>query len=283
MVIGIIGLLLGMLLPSLTASRDAAKGVTCAAGLREQGRALTSYSIAHDGYMPLAGSLWVNASTGYDSLPPALNDARRKRYTYIDERLPGLTPAKERVASIPAALLGELGVDEVDLTFASIHQWDRVRAKEEVLSIFECPAAALGASTRTNLLTVNASTIALNDHGRIDYGYNGLLLAFDARRAPQALPARGAMAALSNAAESVLAADADTSSASIAAWEVDQEAMARQRVTMGDALTRTLSGVVPLHLDLRRHQGKSSVVYGDGHVELLAAKQLAEEALWISH
>ncbi len=51
-VIGIIGILIGLLLPTLTRVREAANTVKCAAQLRQIGQGIIAYTATHDGMLP---------------------------------------------------------------------------------------------------------------------------------------------------------------------------------------------------------------------------------------
>ncbi|GAB4385561.1 MAG: hypothetical protein Kow0022_11920 [Phycisphaerales bacterium] len=50
-VIAIIALLIGILLPALSKSRDAARAVQCMSNLRQLGIGFSSYAVSHDGYL----------------------------------------------------------------------------------------------------------------------------------------------------------------------------------------------------------------------------------------
>lgn len=54
MVISIIGLLIGILLPALSAARSAAEKITCSSALRQLGLVIESYSIEHKETYPVA-------------------------------------------------------------------------------------------------------------------------------------------------------------------------------------------------------------------------------------
>ena len=53
-VISIIALLIGILLPALSAARTTARGAACLSNIRQLGIAATTYSVDYDGYWPVA-------------------------------------------------------------------------------------------------------------------------------------------------------------------------------------------------------------------------------------
>ena len=128
-VLGIIALLLAILLPALSSTRASARQTQCAAGLREQGRAMLTRANDTGGYLPLGGTIYLAPNTsGYGSLPAALNDSGRSRYVYVDERDTAVTPTREQVAPLPVALLPYLGVDSVEVTQGTLFGWQKVAA-----------------------------------------------------------------------------------------------------------------------------------------------------------
>lgn len=82
-VIGIISVLVGILLPSLSAARRQAQVVQCMSNMRQVGSALVMHAGEHAGYVPLVGK--VNVKVGaYDVnyVAAGLGDTDRRKYDY---------------------------------------------------------------------------------------------------------------------------------------------------------------------------------------------------------
>ena len=86
-VIGIIALLISILLPALGRARESAKTTLCASNLRQIGQAVTQYTNAHKGVLPVGiigwgmpnypnGDHWANilVRSGFASAPNAVKD-----------------------------------------------------------------------------------------------------------------------------------------------------------------------------------------------------------------
>jgi prepilin-type N-terminal cleavage/methylation domain-containing protein len=69
-VIGIIGVLLAVLLPSLSRAREAAKTIKCAANLRSIGQGMAVYVVDYKGYLP-ASNTWRNLQILPDTQLPS--------------------------------------------------------------------------------------------------------------------------------------------------------------------------------------------------------------------
>lgn len=87
-VIGIIGVLIAILLPSLASARRQANNAKCASNLKQLGAAFLIHANQHDGYAPLAGTVNVvvapNSTADRGLLKRGLNDSFGRRYLYAD-------------------------------------------------------------------------------------------------------------------------------------------------------------------------------------------------------
>ena len=63
-VIAIIGLLIGLLLPSLKRSLDLAKATACKSNLRQVSYALNTYKIENDGWLPKSDTVALESTGG---------------------------------------------------------------------------------------------------------------------------------------------------------------------------------------------------------------------------
>lgn len=80
-VISIVGLLLAILLPTLSMVRQSGGATQCLANLREQGKMIALHAVESDGHAPLAGVLRLDASS--TTFAAAVGDPERRRYGYV--------------------------------------------------------------------------------------------------------------------------------------------------------------------------------------------------------
>ena len=101
---GIIGVLIAMLMPALSAARALSQEVHCQSKLHQIGVAAVNHQLDHRGYLPIAGWHWepiggvVNAA--------GLGDPQARRYVYYDD-----DDGVKRPAPVTAALALSMGVD----------------------------------------------------------------------------------------------------------------------------------------------------------------------------
>jgi prepilin-type N-terminal cleavage/methylation domain-containing protein/prepilin-type processing-associated H-X9-DG protein len=82
-VIGIIALLIGILVPSLSAAQRQAKLVQCSSNMRQIASAMLMHAGEKQGFMPLIGRIAVGTPTaGINDVAASLGDPDRRRYTY---------------------------------------------------------------------------------------------------------------------------------------------------------------------------------------------------------
>ena len=101
-VIGIIGLLIALLMPALSAARARAYELQCQVTLRSMGQAAQLHVNEHRGFLPAAGWHWSPA--GGIVNPRGLNDERGEHYIYYDDA------GEKRPVPITVALGVSLGL-----------------------------------------------------------------------------------------------------------------------------------------------------------------------------
>jgi prepilin-type processing-associated H-X9-DG protein/prepilin-type N-terminal cleavage/methylation domain-containing protein len=128
-VIGIIGLLIALLLPSLSLAREHANQVKCLATLRSIGMAAQFHLNEHRGFYPCAGWEW-NPDGGVVD-PTGMGDAAMTRYDYYTDE--GI----QRPMPITAALASSLGLtihtDSREALTADLRS-------ESIRRLFRCPS-----------------------------------------------------------------------------------------------------------------------------------------------
>ena len=85
-VIAIIGLLIGLLLPSLKRSLDLAKATACKSNLRQVSVALTLYRLENEGWLPRVDTVAVPLSRGRRSAPQRTPLFNSIYPTYLNDR-----------------------------------------------------------------------------------------------------------------------------------------------------------------------------------------------------
>ena len=80
-VIGIIGILIALLMPTINSSRERANQLKCLATLRSIGQAAELHVATHNGFLPAAGHHWEPTGGRLD--PAGLDDRDARRYTYF--------------------------------------------------------------------------------------------------------------------------------------------------------------------------------------------------------
>ena len=92
-VIGIIAVLIAILLPVLSRSRDAAKGVACLSNLRSSGQASIGYTSDNDGVMPIGSAVFGDARPRGDAAPGT--NVYVRWYTLLNAYMGGDEPRVE--------------------------------------------------------------------------------------------------------------------------------------------------------------------------------------------
>ena len=261
-VIGIIAVLIGILLPTLSRARESANKVACMSNLRQVGAAMIMFANEHQGYAPLAGALWDNkpwASAAYlpNSRPETLNDPQRRKYAYYN------AGSDVHALPLPGALAKYLGNNRFrDDTFTNV-QAD-LADPNGVTKFFRCnsvQAEYRGSGGRWMVTGVGVSPPC-----QTDYAFNETLLGigYGFRKA-------AALKKVRQAAEVFVLADGKERNEG--GWWQNFYSLVPGRVTLADALwdvnhpTGIRRGGVWGSFDMQRHRGMMNVLCADGHVE----------------
>jgi prepilin-type processing-associated H-X9-DG protein/prepilin-type N-terminal cleavage/methylation domain-containing protein len=280
-VIGIVGLLLAILLPVLSAARSAGQSVTCLSNLRQQHGVLTQWANDHHGVLPLHGYAIVPPGTaGSGSLPPALNDSGRQRYAYHPTDFPTSTiPFREMPVSLTLALAKRItGVPEVsDLGIPG--RWETTtRVKHPAVELLHCPAAGRhlradkATPTGATGLTVGTGLIGYQDPwwNTTSYALNAGLLGFHYDTDFRHRRYNGFLARVRGASQMVITGDSDNWGLT---WlpALDHE---HENMTLRDAFLRNSqlawSSLHHSRVDPTRHLGRLNLLFVDGHASAVA-------------
>jgi prepilin-type processing-associated H-X9-DG protein/prepilin-type N-terminal cleavage/methylation domain-containing protein len=263
-VIGIIALLISILLPALSKSRETANQVKCGAQLRQIVQGMVMHANDHRGYMPLAGLMWTpgNATT-----PDALNDSKQQKYDYYQE-----SPGVLKCCSTPGGIGRYLGQT---MDFGSLSGITKSMSEGPIRKLFNCPSDMTGGRNGTTVNSGGAhwSSYAFNEGplGWADpsganaggiYGHSRL---------------RGNTAKMPHQAQLLLLADAAPRGPGFAAedpnsWMLWNDSDAN--CTLGDWYRGVLGQPHkntgdPALVDRFRHRGRINIGFADGHVDNL--------------
>jgi prepilin-type N-terminal cleavage/methylation domain-containing protein/prepilin-type processing-associated H-X9-DG protein len=258
-VIGIIGVLIALLLPSLVSARQAAKSIACQSNLRQIHQASLARSIEHGGYVQIAGS--VNFQT--ETTPASLDDADEKRYLYCADE------GQRRPAPMQAALAPYLGQRNVRLDSAANMTADLSHGI--VQKIFTCPAQL---EPEPSLMIGNIDADWSAPLLACSYAYNEGLMGFE--KTPRRL--RGNLSKARPASEDIFMTDGvprrETSINPFIAWFPPPQG----RCSLADIYTLMPECGMASQFDLLRHpRYRMNIVFCDGHVEamIISEKELS--------
>jgi prepilin-type processing-associated H-X9-DG protein/prepilin-type N-terminal cleavage/methylation domain-containing protein len=289
-VIGIIAILVGLLLPTLTAARRQVKLVNCAAQLRQIAAAAIMHAQEHRGFMPLAGRLVAipSASGGYDAdaQARALQDGLRQRYSYAPiSPNTGYLSRLFVILPLPGALAPYMGVK--GLPDDDWHKYDQALNEMKFWRRFMCPGTdsfqAMKKTADPNDTTpVGQGTmmIMVDERGtelaawstNSDYAPNEGVFGFhfDPKYATRRL--RGHIAKVKKPNETALFTDAKLRKDRAASfmpdpWLVWSPALESSGpVSLADALDDNGNAQDRYSFDYIRHRGRMNIAFADGHV-----------------
>jgi prepilin-type processing-associated H-X9-DG protein len=250
-VIGIIALLISILLPALSKSREAANQVKCEAQVRQIIQAMMLHANEHRGYMPIVGAL----EPGYT--PAALQDNQQRKYDYY-----GTSGGAFHVMSIMGAVAAQFGQEIRTDTLANLTVDIQ---KGVVRKVFVCPSDREGGRF--------GATVSAGGDGYSSYAFNECALGWaepggvDGVKNHSRL--RGNTARFPHTASLMLVTDgAPRGGDGAGNWQIyyDHDT----NCTLGDVLRNAGSPKDcgdPQLFDKNRHRGRLMVGFADGHVD----------------
>jgi prepilin-type processing-associated H-X9-DG protein len=298
-VIGIIAVLIGLLLPSLTTARENAKRVQCATKLQQILSAANIHVVEHGGWYPLAGDIAGNVNiTGATSggiTPASVSDPYCQRYTWMGWSAMSQYSNDLRIlAPITYALGSEMGYRQ-NLTYMTDAQMST--ASTDPLSLvrhFLCPSQAATYDEIHQLCFLygglQTSGLLVGWTDTLSYVFNEYVVGYDdsySRLRGEAVKVKQSsktMFVCDGIGGSLLARPITAEFSSLntprypSPWPfltMYNNVANYAPITMGDALTSRSGGPGnhrlagdPANFDQIRHRGKMNVGFCDGHVEV---------------
>ena len=252
-VVGLIGFLIALLLPALSASRESARRVKCVATLRAIHQAAELHVLSHNGFLPVAGHHWNLIGGELD--PKGLGDDGARRYTYYTD------DGTARPAPITVALARQMGLDIRTDSRASLME---DLGREDLRERFRCPSQGEPMRGRSQ---IGPGWLAPLEYS--SYVFNEALMG---RREP--LPGRseaivGHVTKVRRPTDVFFAADGRPRGGR--EGEVILIPNIDDHETMGSFVERANWGpeFARGHLDYPRHGYRINAVFVDGHAETL--------------
>lgn len=294
-VIGIIAILIGILLPTLTAAKRQAYIAQCASNLRQITAACLMRAQDSGGFLPLAGEIIIPDNNA--NMPAMLNDPYKKRYTYA--KSPSIW-TQEMIVPLPAAIAPYMGWK--NLPYGNWTQLDQaLNDKTNIWRMFMCPATEsyrYGKSPNNTTLSdttpVQQGTMLAVRRPRYntraivawstntDYALNEAVFGFNHdTRNYRDVRFGGNMAKIKNASEVVLFTDANRVPVGAFNWMLDgwitwkpDWVIGFGRQTLGDAFAPGEPPVKDKRMfDRLRHKDKMNIAFADGHVSLFRIEE----------
>ena len=246
-VIGVIAVLLALLLPVISRARLAVRRTECASNQRQTYVALQQI-LQTRGRLPLAGEVILSSTTrGYPSLPYALNDVERTRYSY--GRVAGV-PTGEDVLPILMVVANHVAKRQDDY-------FSDFRGTAALRRFLFCPAETpelREVEFWHELIIDDVRYSSAVDGFRASYAVNGALCGFDHALAFDRRHLRGNVSQVRDASRIFLLADGLGSARFIGARNVAGPTSLADALASGSALAFN-------------HRGATNITFLDGHVE----------------
>jgi len=257
-VIGVIGVLVGILLPALAAARRSAQSVKCLNNLRQIATGAMIHAQHHKGFYPLAGNLQTPGAR-----PGDLRDPERVRYTYYEPPNSSYFLASFHGA-VGSVFGNQRGLDE--FTFDA--QVAAENDPEGFLRMFYCPSD-LGRPEEMTYAWVYYSGGGFGWYLRQSYVVNEAFLGWDDARDRR----RGNINQIKRPAEVMLAMDGKTGGPSRRIGNMSFATVYNKRpegpITLADALAGGVRAGDPQNFDPQRHRKRVNISFLDGHAETL--------------
>jgi prepilin-type N-terminal cleavage/methylation domain-containing protein/prepilin-type processing-associated H-X9-DG protein len=268
-VIGVIALLIALLMPALSSSRESANRLKCLNALRNIGQAAQLHANEHDGYFPLAGWHWEPAGGQTD--PKGVGDADERRYDYY------VDAGVRRPMPVTAALGRSWGVSIRTDSRANL---EADLADDALVRHFTCPsqeAPLTGISQRGGEGGWDAPVESTS------YVFNEALLGKRDYKPSRPDPVMGHISRVQRPAEVFLAMDGRprnmTNDNFILVFDVDKDT---SFLDFHAIVMQPANGFGKQTLDYFRHRRRMNVVYCDFHADNVEMTDDALAALGVS-
>jgi prepilin-type N-terminal cleavage/methylation domain-containing protein/prepilin-type processing-associated H-X9-DG protein len=272
-VIGVIGVLISILIPTISRARVHSNRAACLANLREIGVLAQTWASSHSGWLPLDGKVATPDSL---KLPAALADNARRKYSYtLDDGsylLSNNPPTKESPTPFLVAILFAN-----ELITPTSNWSERVDPLYPRTKTMQCPAISERSSRWAMMDQKGVASLVLRVGSSeerfspwftsFDFSTNGYLLGFDV----EGKKLRGNTAKARYPAETVVVGD---SNAPFLSWNpIDLQG----KVSMSDVLMNRPSMDTSLTglnaLDTVRHRDVINLLFADWHAASMAATE----------
>lgn len=260
-VVGIIAILIGLLLPALSLSRQAAMKIQCAAQIQQIMAMAQNHALTHNGYLPLVGILGAP-----DITPAGLGDISENKYDYVSFSPFGYNDA---LMCLPAALAAAMGDPRI-LHANTVDQLNTAQMDPNgFLRIFRCPSHLPDPGPLYGpalyLLQPNPTLGWLAWLESQSYIYNEAALGWDdGLNRP-----RGQIARIYKQSQTMMMADGlgGLVTREVYGFSTVYNKAPYGPITLGDALAGDNLAGDPENFDSVRHRGLMNIGFFDGHVE----------------
>ena len=263
-VIGIIALLISMLLPALSKTREKANLVKCMSNLRQIGQAFTMHAVEHRNHVPTAGL--IHQGNGFFATPQGLRDGARIKYKYYTDG------NQLRPLPMPAALAQYFGQTMRTDSLQNLQQdMDSGPCRE----LFTCPTQAREGIVYNGSMLSDGSWTAPNIWS--SYIFNEEPLGF--AQYGQYNRGRGNLNRLRQASDVMMIGDGKPRGGQ-GGWLVIYATQNGTSIT--HAATNTFASGEASNFDFRRHQNRMNIVFMDGHAETVLVTLTPKNSLFPS-
>jgi prepilin-type N-terminal cleavage/methylation domain-containing protein len=266
-VIGIIAILIGMLMPTLTRARESAKLVQCQANLRTIYTAAQIHANDHHGYLPASGWHW-NPDGGILN-PHGLRDDRATRYIYYDDA------GTKRPVPITVALAISLGAK---VRLDSRENLEEDMQSEQLRKYFRCPSQEV----ELRGLTQKSSEPWEAPRDWSSYVFNEAILGLR-EKATTTEPTLGMATRVKRSTEVMFAMDGRPRDQLNDNWLMVPDKGPQDTLwNFQQMVTAPNTGYGKQLLDFLRHRYRADVVFMDGHVESISMTHAGLDSVGVS-
>ncbi len=260
-VIGVIGVLVGILLPALSAARRSAYSIKCLNNLRQIATGAAIHASRHKGFYPLAGNLQTPGAS-----PEDVHDPERVRYTYYEP--PHGAPFLASFHGAVGMIFGNRGgLDEFEFDAQVAAEND----PNGFLRMFYCPSDLSRPEEMTYAWVYYARGAGW--YLRQSYVVNEAFLGWDDSTKRR----RGNIHQIKRPSEVMLAMDGRPGAASRKIGSMSFATVVNYwptgPVTLANALRGPVRGGDRENFDHTRHRKRVNVSFLDGHAEPLPIEE----------